>query len=194
MDDTLTKYIGNAEEFPVLKHWDFFNHAGASPLPRAVADAMRRYVDETESTAYLTGNRYGELDVIRGIAAKMINADGGEVALLKNTAEGLSIVAHTIDWRPGDRIVTAQGEYPANVYPWMEQSRRHGAELVMVPETTGDDGTRQVPLDAILREAAHERTRVVTLSHVEFGTGQRHDLATIGAFCRERGKILVVDA
>ena len=195
MDDTLTKYIGNAEEFPVLRHWDFFNHAGASPLPRVVAAAMRRYVEETETTAYLTGNRYAELDVIRAIAAKMINADADEVALLKNTAEGLSIVANTIDWRPGDRIVTAAGEYPANVYPWMEQQARRGAQLVIVPEVTAADGTmRQVPLEHILNEAAHPRTRVVTLSHVEFATGQRHDIATIGAFCRENGKIFVVDA
>src|SRR5688572_29430125 len=134
MDDTLTKYIGNAEEFPVLNHWDFFNHAGASPLPRVVAAAMRRYVDETETTAYLTGNRYAELDVIRAVAARMINADADEVALLKNTAEGLSTVAHNIDWKAGDRIVTAAGEYPANVYPWMEQQARHGAQLIMVPE------------------------------------------------------------
>jgi selenocysteine lyase/cysteine desulfurase len=193
MSDTLTNYIGNAEEFPVLRYWDFFNHAGASPLPRVVADAMRQYVHETETTAYLTGHRYAELDNIRAVAANMINAEADEVALLKNTAEGLSIVAQNIDWRPGDRIVTAAGEYPANVYPWMEQSRR-GAELVMVPEVTGDDGSRLVPIDDILREAGHPKTRIVTLSQVEFATGQRHDLERIGAFCRDHGKTFVVDA
>jgi selenocysteine lyase/cysteine desulfurase len=193
MSDNLSKYIGNAEEFPVLRHWDFFNHAGASPLPRVVADALRKYTTETETTAYLTGNRYAELDHIRATAANMINAEADEIALLKNTAEGLSIVANNIDWRPGDRIVTAAGEYPANVYPWMEQSRR-GAELIMVPDVTADDGSRLVPIDDILREAAHPKTRIVTLSHVEFATGQRHDLERIGAFCREHGKIFVVDA
>jgi selenocysteine lyase/cysteine desulfurase len=75
----------------------------------------------------------------------------------------------------------------------MEQSRR-GAELVMAPEVEAPDGTRSVPLDAILREAAHPRTRVVTLSHVEFASGQRHDVAAIGKFCRENGKLFVVDA
>src|SRR5688572_30688195 len=102
----LSAYIGNEIEFPILKHWDFFNHAGASPLPRVVADAFRAYAKETEENAYLFGQRYGELDIIRTLAAKMINADGSEIALLKNTAEGLSIVAHSIDWKPGDRIVT----------------------------------------------------------------------------------------
>ena len=56
MIDTL---IGNPDAFPVLKKWDFFNHAGASPLPRVVADAMRAYADETESNSYLASNRYG---------------------------------------------------------------------------------------------------------------------------------------
>ena len=190
----LAKFIGNAEIFPILNHWDFYNHAGASPLPAPVAKVMRDYVHETEQNAYLFGNRYAEPDVIRKIAAQMIDAESGdEVAMLKNTAEGLSIVAQSIEWKPGDRIVTAAGEYPANVYPWMEQSRR-GAELVFVPEVEHDDGTREVPLDSILREAAHPRTRVVTLSHVEFATGQRHDIAAIGKFCRENGKLFVVDA
>src|SRR4051794_29465903 len=109
----LGSYIGNETEFPVLVNWDFYNHAGASPLPRVVADAMRKYVDDTEAAGYLIGHRYGDLDHIRAAAAKFINADAGEIALLKNTAEGISIVARGVDFRPGDRIVTAAGEYPA---------------------------------------------------------------------------------
>jgi cysteine desulfurase/selenocysteine lyase len=190
----IAKYIGNAEEFPVLKHWDFFQHAGASPLPRVVADAMRKVIADTETSAYLVGNRYAELVTVRDAAATMINAQRDEIALLKNTAEGISIVANAIDWKPGDRIVTAAKEYPANVYPWMDVARRHGLELVMVPEVVDPDGRRKVPLDALLREAAHERTRIVTLSHVQFASGQRLDLARIGAFCRQRGIPFCVDA
>ena len=190
----LARYVGNKEEFPVLANWDFFNHAGASPLPRVVADAVRKYANDTEAAAYLIGHRYGDLDHIRAAAAAMINADADEIALLKNTAEGISIVARGIDWRRGDRIVTAAGEYPANVYPWMDAAARHGLELVIVPEVTDADGVRQVPLQDILREAEQPRTRIVTLSHVEFATGQRYDLAAVGAFCRERGILFCVDA
>src|SRR5881392_4226112 len=120
----LASYVGNKEEFPVLGEWDFFNHAGASPLPRVVADAMRKYVADTEMGAYLRDHRYTDLDQIRAAAAPLIHAHPDEIALLKNTAEGLSIVAHAIEWRAGDRIVTAAGEYPANVYPWMEIGQR----------------------------------------------------------------------
>jgi selenocysteine lyase/cysteine desulfurase len=190
----LAHYIGNKEEFPVLREWDFYNHAGASPLPHVVAEAMRKYLSDTESAAYLRDHRYTDLDQIRTAAAAMIGAQPDEIALLKNTAEGISIAANAINWKQGDRIVTAAGEYPANVYPWMDISQRHGVTFAMVPEETDAQGRRRVPLERILEFASHPRTRVVTLSQVEFGTGQRHDLRRIGDFCRTNGKIFVVDA
>jgi selenocysteine lyase/cysteine desulfurase len=76
----------------------------------------------------------------------------------------------------------------------MEIARRYGAELVMVPEIMDAGGHRKVPLDAILEAAADPGARVVTLSHVEFATGQRHDVARVGEFCRANGKAFVVDA
>src|SRR5207247_444896 len=82
----------------------------------------------------------------------------------------------------------------ANIYPWMEVARSRGVELVMVPEETAADGFRHVPLDRILEAADHPRTRLVTLSHVEYASGQRHDLAKVGAFCRQRGILFCVDA
>lgn len=190
----LKDYIGNADEFPSLRNWDFFNHAGAAPLPKRVADAMRKYADDSESSGYLAGNRYARIAEVRDLAAGLINAHRDEIALLKNTAEGISTVARGIDWRAGDRIVTAAGEYPANVYPWMDVARRHGLELVMVPESTDAAGCRGVDIDEILREARHPRTRMVALSHVEFATGQRLDLARIGSLCRAQDKRFCVDA
>jgi selenocysteine lyase/cysteine desulfurase len=102
-------------------------------------------------------------------------------------------VANGIDWRPGDRIVTTAVEYPANMYPWMDVSKRIGVELVSVPEISGEDGARRVELEEVLRAADHPKTRLVAISHVEYASGQRHDLAAIGRFCRERGILLSVD-
>lgn len=187
-------YIGNVNEFPSLRNWDFFNHAGASPLPRRVAEALRTYVDDSESSGYLAGNRYGRIAEVRDLAAGLINAHRDEIALLKNTAEGISTVARGIDWHAGDRIVTAAGEYPANVYPWMDVASRHGLELVMVPESTDANGCLGIDINQILHEAGHPQTRMVALSHVEFATGQRLDLAKIGELCRAQGKRFCVDA
>jgi selenocysteine lyase/cysteine desulfurase len=190
----IDSYIGNADVFPILKNWAFFNHAGVSPLPHAAAMALVDFARQAESASYLDAHWHPDLEKLRQLAAGFINAHRDEIAFVKNTGEGLSIVAGGLDWRPGDRIVTTNVEYPANIYPWMQVAKLHGVDLVMVAEETASDGSRSVPIEKILQAAAHPRTRLVTLSHVEFASGQRHDIATIGRFCRDHGALFCVDA
>src|SRR5262249_44961403 len=97
-------------------------------------------------------------------------------------------VANGLAWEPGDEIVGTDAEYPANVYPWLETCKRHGLRYVRVPEVTG-----RIDPDAIF-DATTNRTRLIALSHVEYASGFVNDLATIGAFCRERDILLCVDA
>ncbi len=194
MNPSIDQLIGSREAFPILGRMDFFNHAGVSPLPKVSADAVRTYAHQAESTAYLGTSWYRDIEDLRKLSASLINAHADEIAFVKNTSEGIATVAGGLDWHRGDRIVTTAVEYPANIYPWMDIADRFGVELVMVPEETSADGRQRVPLDTILKEAAHPRTRLVALSHVEFASGQRHDLAAVGELCRRGRKLLCVDA
>lgn len=191
---SMTSLIGNTEAFPILGNWDFFNHAGVGPLPQVGAEAMRTYADQAAAAAYVGWGWHQEIEKLRQSSAALINCHRDEIAFVKNTSEGISIVANGIDWQWGDKIVTTAIEYPANIYPWMEVVRAHGAKLTMVDEEDGPDGTRYVPIDKILEAASDPKTRLVTLSHVEYANGQRHDLARIGAFCAERNIRFCVDA
>jgi cysteine desulfurase / selenocysteine lyase len=190
----IASYIGNADAFPVLGKWQFFNHAGVSPVPRVSADAVRKWAQQAESDVYLGSGWYGDIEKLRAICASLIHAHRDEIAFVKNTSEGISIVARGIDWQYGDVIVTTSVEYPANIYPWMEVARTSGAKLLMVNERDDENGRRSVPIEKILEAASDSKCRMVALSHVEFASGQRHDLARIGEFCRERGIIFCVDA
>lgn len=152
------------------------------------AAAMREYADESSTIAYLSGTRWKRIEVIRGVAAKMINADAEEIAFIKNTSEGIAFVANGLEWQPGDEVVSAAIEYPANVYPWMDLAQRKGIKHIMVPEREG----RVLAED--LFNAVTPRTKVLALSHVEYASGYRNDLAAIGKFCRERGILFCVDA
>ena len=189
----ISSLIGNSDAFPILRQWDFFNHAGVCPLPRAAADALKTYAQQAQDVAYIDTGWYRDIEKLRVSAAKFINADSEEIAFVKNTSEGIATVANGIDWRSGDRIVTTAVEYPANIYPWMDVAARFGVELVMIQERT-IGGKQIVPMDELLREIQHPRTRLVTLSHVEFASGQRHDIGSIGKICREQGKLFCVDA
>jgi cysteine desulfurase/selenocysteine lyase len=190
----LTDFIGNTDAFPILEKWNFFNHAGVSPLPRASADAMRKYAEQAQSVAYLNTGWYADIEKLRAVCATLVHAHRDEIAFVKNTSEGLSIVANGIDWQWGDVIVTTNVEYPANIYPWMELARAHGVKLMMANEKDDSHGRRAVPIEKIFEAASDPRCRLISLSHVEFASGQRHDLAKIGQFCREREILFCVDA
>jgi cysteine desulfurase/selenocysteine lyase len=176
------------DEFPVTRQWAFLDHAAVAPLSGRAHRAL------LEWAAYMADNggvrlaRWtARVEAVRALAARLLNADPLDVAFVKNTSEGVGIVAEGFPWRAGDNVVTAAEEYPANVYPWLNLAGR-GVELRRVPSR----GSR-VDIDD-LRAALDGRTRIVSLSHVEFASGFRNDLDAVAALCRERGVGFFVDA
>jgi selenocysteine lyase/cysteine desulfurase len=178
-----------AAEFPITREWAFFNHAGVAPIAARAGAAMRQYVQEAERDAYLTGKWYKRAEEVRRAAARIINAHPAELAFVKNTSEGLAFVANGLEWKAGDEIVSTAVEYPSNVYPWMDLQKRFDVEHVMVPEEP--DG--RIDIQKIFF-AVTPRTKMIALSHVEYASGYRNDIAAIGDFCRKRGILLCVDA
>lgn len=190
----LEELVGNAEVFPVLAKRDYFNHAGVAPMPRPVADAIRGFVNHFEHDAFCGFDFAAPMQIVRHTAAAMLNARDDEIAVVQNTSEAVAHVALGLDLSPGDHIVSAEVEYPANIYPWMEACRRSGAHLVRVAETVGVNGQVRVTEDALLDACDNPRTRVLAISHVQWGSGQRMDLSRLGKFCNQRGILFSVDA
>jgi len=120
-------------------------------------------------------------------AAAFIGAMSSEIAFAPSTSWGLNLVAQAFDWKAGDNVVTDDMEFPANVYPWMLLEKR-GVECRFAKNQGG-----RVGLDAIAAQV-NARTRIVSVSWVAFHNGWVYPLDEIGAFCRERGILFVVDA
>jgi cysteine desulfurase/selenocysteine lyase len=174
------------QEFPLTEELTFLNHAATSPLPGRTRAAMARFI-ERRRFVRRAWEEYETLDQdLRQTLAQLINASPEEIALVQNTAEGISIAAHAIPFQPGDNVVFCDMEYPANVYPWMNLERR-GVEARIIPNREGG-----LDVDD-LEEYVDEQTRAVAVSSVEFLTGFRNDLQGIGQFCRARGIYFVVD-
>ncbi len=175
-------------EFPVIHECAYLNHAGMAPLPRRSAQrlaALAELVSRTGDRRWL--DRQAEVDRVRGLAARLLGArEPHEVAFVENTSTALSMIAGGLDWRPGDNVVGAALEFPSNVYPWM-QLADFGVEYRQVPERAG----RIDPEELIAR--LDDRTRMLALSWVQYASGFRSDLARLGAACRERGVLFVVD-
>jgi len=131
----------------------------------------------------------GILAAGRAAAARLLNASPGEVALAPNTSYGLNMAALALPLRAGDLVLVSDGEFPANVYPWLLQARR-GVQTELIPRTA--EGW---PDEARLLDRLQDpRVRAVAVSFVQFASGYRADLDRLGAACRERGAFLVVDA
>ncbi|HYG77943.1 MAG TPA: aminotransferase class V-fold PLP-dependent enzyme [Planctomycetota bacterium] len=175
-------------EFPILKRWAFFNHAGVAPICRPAAEALNLYTQQALEDSYVTGNWYGKAETTRALAAELIHAAPEEIAFVKNTSEGLAFVANGLDWKAGDEILSTAVEYPANVYPWMDVAARFNARHIMVPERNG-----RIELSELLN-AVTPKTRMIALSHVEYASGYRNDIQKVGEFCRSRGILFCVDA
>jgi cysteine desulfurase / selenocysteine lyase len=171
-------------QFPVTEELIYLNHAAVGPLSRPAAEAIR----------WLAGDalRYGSshydqwlatYDGLRRAAARLVNGSPEEIALVKNTSEGIAIVAMGLDWRPGDRIIAFREEFPANQYPW----QRLESKGVKIEWLAAAD-----PLDRI--DEAAKGARLLTISFVQYLTGHRANLEAIGEICQRRGVIYFVDA
>ena len=175
------------EQFPITRNYNFQNHAGVAPMSKPAADAMRVYIEQSAETGGLRAGFYRHAEKVRRWASELINSSPEEIAFVKNTTEGLGWVANGLSWNTGDNVVTTSVEFPANIYPWMGLQSR-GVQLKMVPE----DNVR-IPVERIA-SAIDSKTRVVTVSAVEFASGYRFDLAALGRICKERGVLFCVDA
>jgi len=175
------------DEFPITRNYNFLNHATVAPLSKRAADGIRQYVDHTEQNSYVRGGFFKKVEHVRGIVGSLINANADEIAFTKGTSEGLSFVANGLTWQHGDNIVTCNAEFGANIYPW-EALRPRGVEIRQVLEEDG-----RIPIERFF-ESINSRTRLVTISSVQFASGYRTDLATLGEYCQSKGVFFCVDA
>lgn len=170
--------------FPVTRNLVYFNHAAVGPLSVRACEAMERHArDQRDHGALHWREWYAEYDKLRESLARLIGATPGEIAILKNTSEGLSFVAEGLRWNAGENVVTTAMEFPSNWTPWKRLEPR-GVECRIAATPTVED----------IEPLIDERTRIVTVSSVAFHNGFVADLNAIGALCERRNVRFCVDA
>ncbi len=176
-------------QFPVTGRWAFLDHAAVAPLSLPAVTAIRDYADSLAENGIAAVKYWlDRIAAVRELAARLINSrDANDVYFIPNTTYGVGVIAEGFPWRAGDNVVLAREEYPSNQYPWMNL-RPRGVEVRSV-ESRGS----RLAIDDI-RAAMDHRTRVLTVSSVEFASGYRNDLDALGALCRERDVFFFVDA
>jgi cysteine desulfurase/selenocysteine lyase len=176
------------EQFPVVTRTVYLNAAAVGPVSSRARDAAVKAIAEQadHGSGIFTGYE-AALARTRDKVARLIGADAGEIAFVRNTVEALSVVASGLPWRAGDNVVASALEFSGNAYPWLNLAR-FGVSCRFVPSSDG-----AVDIDRLL-EAADERTQLITVSLVQFSNGFRVDIDRLGEACQRRGIRLMVDA
>ncbi len=175
----------NRDDFPVRSQLFYMNHAAVAPLPRPAADAMRWYLDDAMSWGSFHYPEWmGACEGVRTELSRMIGCETGEVALVKNTSEGIATVQMGLTWKPGDIVVAFREEFPANFYCWKLLEEREGCVVRWL--------SIYDPLEKI--DEACRGARLLAISWVNYLSGYRVDLKAIGEICRRHGVFYFVDA
>jgi cysteine desulfurase/selenocysteine lyase len=172
------------ELFPVVENKVFLNHAAQSPLPKPVADAVQRCVEELSMYGNVSTSEWD--DCGKALFARLIGAKTGEIALVENTSVGLNIAANVLRYSPDSKVVTTDLEYPSVVYPWLKRSL--GVKVQYVKNVNGK------LLIEDFEKAVDDKTVAVVVSHVEYVNGFRNDLKALSQIAHEHGAYLIVDA
>ena len=175
-------------QFPIFEKYVFLNAASLSPIPESASKAMADVARETAMSAYLGYEKWKiRIAETRKLAAGLIGAGEDEVAFIRNTADGVSLVASGFPFAEGDEVVINDLEFPSNVYPWLNL-RSKGVTVRIAKSLDG-----RITPDMISREVT-PKTKIVAISTVQYATGYRADLAALGQMARDRGFLLFVDA
>jgi selenocysteine lyase/cysteine desulfurase len=175
--------------FPIHREFTFLNHAAVAAPPQPVVEAVAGFLAECASQGSLDYSRWlARLANVRRQAAALLGAAAEEMAFVPNTSTGLATVAEGLDWRPGEAVLVAVPDFPANVYPWQHLERRGVVVRCVERRPDGRFGPAEVA------KALVPGSRLLAISSVDYVTGFAADLPALGEFCREQGLLFCVDA
>lgn len=176
------------DEFPLDPDTLYLNHAAVAPWPARTRQAVTAFAEENSRVGARFYPRWNDTEQqLREQLRQLINAPStDDIGLLKNTSEGLSVLAFGLDWQPGDVVLISDQEFPSNRIPWQALAR-YGVTVRTVSLNQAD------PEQALIN-ALDNKVRLLAISAVQYGSGLRLDMARLGAACRQHDVLFCVDA
>jgi selenocysteine lyase/cysteine desulfurase len=170
------------------------NNGGVSPQPKVVQDAFIRYYQLcNEAPSYymwriLDQGREG----LREKLASLCGVSTDEIAINRNSTEGLNTVIFGLNLKAGDEVVLCKFDYPNMVNAWKQREKRDGVKLVWIdiPQPTEDDAS----IVKLYEDAITPRTKIVHVTHMINWTGNLVPCKAIADMAHRKGCEVIVDA
>jgi selenocysteine lyase/cysteine desulfurase len=184
----LQRFARIRDRFPGAKTGPYLDVSARGLLYDGAREALDAYLDRNAAGTLDKGAMFTGVEKTRALFASLVRAEPDEIAFTRNVTDGIATFGASLPWRFGDNVVVCESlEHPANIFPWYGLSRRLGITVKSVGPQNG-----HIPLEGILAQI-DEATRVVAVSAVSFAPGFRFPVAELGAECRRRGVLLIVD-
>jgi len=175
------------ENFPALKEIIYINTASIGLSPVQVTKTVEKWLEEKKYGNLYWRKWYSETREAARLAAKLINANERNIAIIENTSIGINLIANSINWKKGENIVTNNLEFPTNIFPWQVQAKRHGLELRVAQAKNGRIDIKEY------EKLVDDKTKAIAISWVEFSNGFRHDLMALCELAEKHDAYLIVD-
>ncbi|MDB5363274.1 MAG: Selenocysteine lyase/Cysteine desulfurase [Rhodospirillales bacterium] len=184
----LQRFARIRDRFPGAKTGPYLDVSARGLLYDGAREALDAYLDRNAAGTLDKGAMFAGVEKTRALFASLVRAEPDEIAFTRNVTDGIATFGASLPWQSGDNVVVCESlEHPANIFPWYGLSRRLGITVKTVGHRNG-----HIPLDGILAQI-DDATRVVAVSAVSFAPGFRFPVAELGAECRRRGVLLIVD-
>ncbi len=180
------------DETPGTRHRIHLNNAGAGLMPEPVLGAITEHLElEARIGGYEAAEeKKAEVEGAYGALGSLLGADPANIAITENATASFVQALSSVAFAPGDVIVTSRNDYISNQIMYLSLESRMGIELVRAPE----DSSGGVDVMAIEEVIHRRRPKLVAVTHVPTNSGLVQRVADVGAICRRRNVLYLVDA
>lgn len=169
----------------------YLHNAGAALMPRQVVEAVKNHIDlEAEIGGYAAFRReINRCEAVYGSVARLLKAQPQEIALVENATVAWQMAFYSLNFAPGDRILTAEAEYAANYVAFLQMAKRTGAVIDVVPsDRTGELDTQALAC------MIDEKVKLIAVTWVPTNGGLANPAAAIGRIAKAHGIPYLLDA
>ncbi|MGB9133811.1 MAG: cysteine desulfurase [Methanosarcina sp.] len=180
------------EDFPVLKEVVYLDSTATTQTPIPAVEAMVEYFYKyagnhgrgAHRLARETTNRYEDA---RETVARFLNTEPSKTILMKNTTEGINLIANSYPWEAGDHIVTTLLEHHSNLLPWLRLQKKGVNVTVVNPDSRGRID------NSLIENAFTEKTKLVAITQVSNVFGSVQDVKSITKIAHRNGIKVLID-
>jgi cysteine desulfurase/selenocysteine lyase len=179
------------KDFPTARAVTYLNSASISLMPTPAVDSMVKFQQQIAAGGTIGFDEEAETQALEGVrneAAALLGTRKEQIAILSSATIGICSFAWSVDLKRGSNVVSTDADFPSVVYPWMRLREEKGIEVRLAKNHDG------VVNEDELESLVDNHTAVVSISHVEYGTGQRFDLRWLSELAHSHGALLLVDA